>query len=449
MAVPGSKAWTIPVVPGDFNGDTFLDVLIAIKKKTSSEESVKIRILLGYKDKLDCGKEDEFTSMKGQPLALDYNGDGIIDLFGEDDKGLRSLWQIKNNSFVRTDFLQLKSAQAIKYPNSNAFVDLNGDLQADIFVTTEKTFEVWMNNNGKYTLDKTINQPDVSHLYQVGFCDLDANGVLDIIVPVCKSISCDDSAIYTYYNEKWEVIGSEFYYDGHLWKFIVPEVEIMKDMQQPTLRIADLNMDGFPDIMAVMHSNVDKVMKSKIFIMMNTATDSNPIGRKFNISYSVDIQNASTAAFHDLSENFCLENADMIALIILLGHICPASREFTLSSPSSRSHPIWLNLSGALFPQSAYFALHVPYMIFGLGQTPNFVESLKIGLPKGNDSREDRKEKQQDAHRFHFNAMRTKVKLPLNRRTFIDNMKRSTGLYGPDQMPFYNQQKLKIFFSEV
>jgi integrin alpha FG-GAP repeat containing protein 1 len=31
-------------------------------------------------------------------------------------------------------------------------------------------------------------------------------------------------------------------------------------------------------------------------------------------------------------------------------------------------------------PQSAYFSLQLPYTIFGLGRTPNFVDSLTVGL---------------------------------------------------------------------
>lgn len=33
-------------------------------------------------------------------------------------------------------------------------------------------------------------------------------------------------------------------------------------------------------------------------------------------------------------------------------------------------------------PQSAYFSLHLPYTVFGLGRTPNFVDFIEIGLAK-------------------------------------------------------------------
>jgi len=31
--------------------------------------------------------------------------------------------------------------------------------------------------------------------------------------------------------------------------------------------------------------------------------------------------------------------------------------------------------------QSAHFALQLPYVMFGLGQTPNFVEEVAVGIP--------------------------------------------------------------------
>lgn len=36
--------------------------------------------------------------------------------------------------------------------------------------------------------------------------------------------------------------------------------------------------------------------------------------------------------------------------------------------------------SSVQLPQSAYFAMQLPYTIFGLGRTPNFVDSLMVGL---------------------------------------------------------------------
>ena len=38
-------------------------------------------------------------------------------------------------------------------------------------------------------------------------------------------------------------------------------------------------------------------------------------------------------------------------------------------------------LSAAQLSQSAHFALQLPYTLFGLGQTPNFVDEITVGIP--------------------------------------------------------------------
>ena len=34
--------------------------------------------------------------------------------------------------------------------------------------------------------------------------------------------------------------------------------------------------------------------------------------------------------------------------------------------------------------QSAHFALQLPYTLFGLGRSPNFVDKVEVGIPQGN-----------------------------------------------------------------
>lgn len=69
------------VVPGDFDGDAFMDLLITTK--TNKDDVLGIYINWGGSDYLNCtdGKEP-IIKMRGEPVALDYNTDMIIDLFG-------------------------------------------------------------------------------------------------------------------------------------------------------------------------------------------------------------------------------------------------------------------------------------------------------------------------------------------------------------------------------
>ena len=38
-------------------------------------------------------------------------------------------------------------------------------------------------------------------------------------------------------------------------------------------------------------------------------------------------------------------------------------------------------IKGGQLSQSAHFALQLPYVMFGLGQTPNFVDEVGVGIP--------------------------------------------------------------------
>jgi integrin alpha FG-GAP repeat containing protein 1 len=53
----------------------------------------------------------------------------------------------------------------------------------------------------------------------------------------------------------------------------------------------------------------------------------------------------------------------------------PRIKYYTTTQEGSKQHG-----GSSQLPQSAYFSLHLPYTIFGLGRTPNFVDFVEIGL---------------------------------------------------------------------
>ena len=40
---------------------------------------------------------------------------------------------------------------------------------------------------------------------------------------------------------------------------------------------------------------------------------------------------------------------------------------------------------GSQLSQSAYLPLQLPYSVFGLGQTPNFIDKLEVGIPRNSN----------------------------------------------------------------
>lgn len=61
------------VVPGDFDGDAFMDVMITYK--ISGDNKIGVMINWGGSDHLNCSSNDTepLIKMTGEPLALDYD----------------------------------------------------------------------------------------------------------------------------------------------------------------------------------------------------------------------------------------------------------------------------------------------------------------------------------------------------------------------------------------
>lgn len=120
------------VVPGDFDGDALMDVLVTTiikpeKTTTDRERSLTyIYILWGGANNLTCSEEDKpMIEMIGQPLAIDYNQDMIIDLFGQDVEKNRMFWVFDNK---RDSPVKIKMEDnrrpmpALSRPHSHAFL---------------------------------------------------------------------------------------------------------------------------------------------------------------------------------------------------------------------------------------------------------------------------------------------------------------------------------------
>lgn len=84
-------------------------------------------------------------------------------------------------------------------PHSNAFIDFNGDCLADlIFVCqsgSQQSIQIWINGreNG-FKLAQQANLP--SGAGPLSFADIDGDGSIDIIFPVCKGTVCSIHVVY-------------------------------------------------------------------------------------------------------------------------------------------------------------------------------------------------------------------------------------------------------------
>ncbi|XP_033342841.2 T-cell immunomodulatory protein [Megalopta genalis] len=431
----------VSVVPGDFDGDVFMDVLVITFDKSTKLSFVYV--LWGGNGKLNCTDEKEpLVKMIGQPLAMDYNGDMIIDLFGINEKRERTFWIFdqsrKHPKMEPMRSLNSEPFSPIDEPHSNAYLDLNRDFLADLVVTSKKSFEIWLGvAGGGFIFENTIPFPynisledeKVSSVIgQTLYLDTELTGKMGLLLPLCFDKACTNSTIMMY-SDQWHDLRVNFRdINNVLWGFVAPDGQRYTDTI--TLRGGDFNMDGYPDLLATLRSTSSKQKQS--FLLENVACDS-CVGftRTFQVKWQAlnPFYNETTmAVFYDFYQDGILDvilvelnkstgtyrtaafknsldyDANFVKVMVLTGRnnsmypISPGSlgkkkRTYGTNLPgpsieyrTTTQDGSLRNAFAAQLPQSAHFSLNLPYTTFGLGRTPNFVDGLKIGM--GGMSRE-------------------------------------------------------------
>lgn len=134
------------VVPGDFNGDALMDLLVTVKNITapsggwttswlSGQEKqntdLDVHILWGELNKLICPKnefEPLFTIID-QPIVINYDNNMIVDLFGvkklANGTGQRMFW-LFNSTKTFTELPMENYNSEMRIPQSHGFVDIGG-----------------------------------------------------------------------------------------------------------------------------------------------------------------------------------------------------------------------------------------------------------------------------------------------------------------------------------
>ncbi|XP_078066960.1 T-cell immunomodulatory protein [Mustelus asterias] len=429
------------VVPGDYDGDSQMDVLLSLQSKNLKDNTTVV-IFWGNNQTLD---QKLYTTLNhsflDEPLVLDFNGDMIPDIFGSIKGNTRP--QIcsligRNQTWLSA----LDSAIQMYVPHSHAFIDLNKDFTADLFLTTKEPdgikFEIWENKDGNFSKAPapydTKKPPNAKRIGQSAFADFDGDGQQEHLLPVCADEDCHESIIYRHLpgSKQWTPILSNLKNGDTLWGFISQEPTSLLPFPVPIIiHLGDYNMDGFPDALAILKNTSGS--NTQAFLLENVPCNDascKPVGRMFKVLWELSdlnqIKNAVVATFFDIYEDGILDllvlnenkgkseftihalrnnfdaDAYFVKVIVLSGlcsNDCPDKvTPFGVNQPgpyimytTADANGYLKNASAGQLSQSAHFALQLPYVVLGLGRSANFLDHLYVGIPRPQGEKSIRK----------------------------------------------------------
>ncbi|OTF79120.1 hypothetical protein BLA29_005254 [Euroglyphus maynei] len=328
-------------------------------------------------------------------------------------------------------------------PHASGFLNLNSyrtDMTSDLFINGEKEFEYiynipqegfQMNHNG----ENVHSFPNVRLRGQSSFVDLNYDGKLEHIIPVCmddddnvKSFEqCQQPNLMVFDTDTgdWftildttESLGAQY---NRTLTFI--ESEFYNYIQVPvTLYIGDIDYDGYPDFATILFDKETKKTVAAIFFNNLNNDSDNTWNRMFKLDWIGEYSdNVRMVSLFDIFNNGRLnllittENSDtnqltlqaydyygekslyfsFLRVNVISGlcsdktedHKCPNHLAYgstppgamvCFAGPYTNDHCCSVQMS-----QSAHFALQTPYIIFGLGDVLNVINDLSVSIANG------------------------------------------------------------------
>uniref|UniRef100_A0A8C0IH76 Integrin alpha FG-GAP repeat containing 1 n=1 Tax=Bubo bubo TaxID=30461 RepID=A0A8C0IH76_BUBBB len=399
------------VVPGDYDGDSQMDVLLTTQAQNHGRDELSVFIFWGHNQTLDLNHKTMLNrTFQDEPLVMDFNGDLIPDVFGvTSDSNKPQIWIGRNLSWHPA----LETQSKMYIPHSHAFIDLNNDFTDGNFSKLQETKEM---PSGVKVIGQSV------------FADFDGDGQSEHLLPVCEDKKCQKSAIYLTKLglNQWIPVLQDFRNKDTLWGFVSYQNEKpSKEISFPiTLHIGDYNMDGYPDALAILRNTSGS--NQQAFLLENVPCNNvscKSVRRMFKVFWELSdlnqIKDAVVATFFDIyedgildiivlskghsSEEFAIHTlknnfeADayfvkVIGKLSLYNHIkmrCSEECPFGVNQPGPYIKYTTVDANGYLkngsagqLSQSAHFALQLPYNVLGLGRSANFLDHLYVGIPR-------------------------------------------------------------------
>ncbi|KAI8072567.1 hypothetical protein BC940DRAFT_292890 [Gongronella butleri] len=214
-----TKDAIVSVVPGDYNYDGHLDVLLMTQAAPAqSSTEIKLTVYLGNgNDSFNSTPVSLPSAKNALPMVVDLNGDMRLDIlgyaWGTSESASLSAWinagnqdnGISYNVTSADAYFDAKSLSSCRWttPHSNAFIDLDGDCLADlVFVCSgdygRNSVQIWTNKREKgFELAQTLTLP--TNAGPLAFADMDGSGSVDMIFTTCDGHRC---AVHTVYNQQ-------------------------------------------------------------------------------------------------------------------------------------------------------------------------------------------------------------------------------------------------------
>uniref|UniRef100_A0A8C0BS87 Integrin alpha FG-GAP repeat containing 1 n=1 Tax=Buteo japonicus TaxID=224669 RepID=A0A8C0BS87_9AVES len=395
------------VVPGDYDGDSQMDVLLTTQAQNHGKDELSVFIFWGHNQTLDLNHKTMLNkTFLDEPLVMDFNGDLIPDIFGVTSDSSKPQILLGGNLSWHA---ALETQSKMYIPHSHAFIDLNNDFTA-----------------GNSVFYHLCPPSGVKVVGQSVFADFDGDGRSEHLLPVCEDTTCQKSAIYVTKLglDQWIPVLQDFRNKDTLWGFVPYQNDKSStEISFPiTLHIGDYNMDGYPDALAILKNTSGS--NQQAFLLENVPCNNvscKSVRRMFKVFWELSdlnqIKDAVVATFFDIYEDGILDiivlskgysnkdfaihtlknnfeaDAYFVKVIVLSGlcsNDCPRKiTPFGVNQPGPYIMYTTVDANGYLkngsagqLSQSAHFALQLPYNVLGLGRSANFLDHLYVGIPR-------------------------------------------------------------------
>lgn len=268
------------------------------------------------------------------------------------------------------------------------------------------------------------------------FIDLNQIGELNYLLPYCDKKNCQKGSgfgLVSIFNGTCVDIplqGTD--YNGKKWKW--KYVNRSRDVNMRShfdgyysrtinLRVGDYNLDGYPDLIGVVQSDETEgedraVVLENVACKVSDKVKNCPFPRTFSLRFDVlqDYGNVTLATFYDIHDDGLIDvflvrrtdnkkykyevrafenspdyDSNFFKVMVLSGRQClkcpqngipygnvitgPIIKYRTTTQLGERQTAV-----AAQNYRSSHLSMDLPYTIFGIGHSPNFVETLIVGL---------------------------------------------------------------------